>query len=362
MENKKNRVAITHGDTNGIGYELIFKTFAEPEILELCTPIIYGSPKIAAYHRKALDIQANFSIINDASEAVDGRVNLLTCYDDDIKVELGTPTEESGYAAIKALDRAMTDFRDGAYDVLINCPVDNTNINVEGYKFHGISKYIETCLGDGQKSMSVYLNDTMRMVVATEGVSIKDVPESISKDSIKEKATKLFKSICRDFNVSSPRVAILSLNPGQLSKEENEILIPAIDELAEAGIQTFGPYSSETFFGNGYYGDFDGVIAMYYDQGIPAFKAISTDGIVKFDAGLKLVTVTPDCGTEFDIAGKGVADEAAFRNSIYTAIDIFRNRANYDDPMHNPLQKLYHEKHDDGDKIRFSIPKKRENR
>ncbi len=261
MENKKNRVAITHGDTNGIGYELIFKTFAEPEILELCTPIIYGSPKIAAYHRKALDIQANFSIINDASEAVDGRVNLLTCYDDDIKVELGTPTEESGYAAIKALDRAMTDFRDGAYDVLVNCPVDNTNINVEGYKFHGISKYIETCLGDGEKSMSVYLNDTMRMVVATEGVSIKDVPESISKDSIKEKATKLFNSICRDFSVSSPRVAILSLNPGQLSNEENEILIPAIDELAEAGIQTFGPYSSETFFGNGYYGDFDGVIA-----------------------------------------------------------------------------------------------------
>ena len=175
MENRKNRVAITHGDTNGIGYELIFKTFAEPEILELCTPIIYGSPKIASYHRNALDMEANFTIISDASEAVDGRVNLLTCYDDDIKVELGTPTEESGYAAIKALDRAMTDFRDGAYDVLVNCPVNNSNINVEGYKFNGISKYVETCLGDGEKAMSVYLNDTMRMVIAAEGVSIKEI-------------------------------------------------------------------------------------------------------------------------------------------------------------------------------------------
>lgn len=362
MENRKNRVAITHGDTNGIGYELIFKTFAEPEMLELCTPIIYGSPKIASYHRNALGIEANFSIISDASEAVDGRVNLLTCYDDDIKVELGTPTEESGYAAIKALDRAMTDYRDGAYDVLVNCPVNNSNINVEGYKFNGISRYIETCLGDGEKGLSIYLNDTMKMVIAAEGVSIKDVASAISKDSIKDKATKLFKSVSRDFNVSSPRVAILSLNPEQFGKEENEILIPVVDELAEAGIQTFGPYSSELFFGNGYYSDFDAVIAMYYDQGIPAFKAISTEGIVKFDTGLKIVSATPDCGPEFDIAGKGVADESTFRNSIYTAIDIFRNRGYYDDPMHNPLQKLYHEKHDDGDKIRFSIPKKRENR
>jgi 4-hydroxythreonine-4-phosphate dehydrogenase len=210
--------------------------------------------------------------------------------------------------------------------------------------------------------MTIYINDTIKMAIAAEGVPFKDVANAISKDSIKEKATKMFKAIRRDFNVSSPRVAILSFNPEQPGKEENEILYPVVDELAEAGIQTFGPYPSETFFGNGYYGDFDGVIAMYYDQGVPAFKAISTEGIVKFDAGMKIIAVTPDGGAEFDIAGKGIADEATFRDSIYTAIDIYRNRAHYDDPMHNPLQKLYHEKHDDGEKIRFSIPKKRENR
>ena len=192
MENKKIRVAITHGDTNGIGYELIFKTFAEPEMFEFCTPVIYGSPKIAAYHCKALDIQGNFSIINTIGEAADNRLNLLTCFDEEVKVDLGTPTAESGAAALKALDKAMTDYRDDAYDVLVNCPVDNSNIHIEGYTFGGISKYIETCLGEGNKAATLYLSDNMRMMVVAEEASLKDVSSLLTKELIEEKATILF--------------------------------------------------------------------------------------------------------------------------------------------------------------------------
>ena len=244
MENKKIRVAITHGDTNGIGYELIFKAFSEPEMLELCTPIIYGSPKIASYHRKALDIQGNFSIINTADEAVENRINLLTCFDEDVKVEMGIVSPESGAAALKALDKAMTDYRDDAYDVLVNCPVEDSNIHIEGYKFTGISKYIETCLGEGNKASTLYISDNLRLMVAAERASVKDIANVLTKDLVKEKATLLFKTIRRDFNISNPRIAVLSLNPTAQGKEEQEIILPAIKEMEEDSVQAFGPYTA----------------------------------------------------------------------------------------------------------------------
>lgn len=188
MEDRKIRVAITHGDTNGIGYELIFKTFAEPEMLELCTPIIYGSPKIAAYHRKAMNIQANFSIINRAKDAQDGRVNLLTCFDDEVKVEIGTPTKESGEAALKALDRAMTDFRSQLYDVLIACPVDNTNMSADNYSYKNLKEYSETSIGDGAKGIKIMINETLRIALATDGLAIKDIPANLTEERLVAKS------------------------------------------------------------------------------------------------------------------------------------------------------------------------------
>ena len=361
MENNKIRVAITHGDTNGIGYELIFKTFADTEMLELCTPIIYGSPKVAAYHRKALDIEANFTIINSAEEARDGRVNIIPCFEEEIKVELGMPTQESGTAALKALDRAMTDYREGLYDVLVTAPLDSNNIQGEGFRFPGHHQYIETSLGEGKKALVVLCNERLRIAVATdETLSLKDVPAAITKEIIETKATQFFKTLRSDFNISNPRVAILALNPGQPGKEEKEILQPAVEELFDNGVNAFGPYAADDFFGKGYYTAFDGILAMYHDQGIAPFKAISPESCVKFAAGLPVIATSPDDNAGFDIAGQCVANADSFRSAIYAAIDIFRCRENYETPYANPLPKLYHEKREDGEKVRFNIPKKRE--
>ena len=299
-------MAITHGDTNGIGYELIFKTFEEPGMLEICTPIIYGSPKVATYYRKMLDLKVQFSIIQQANEAQEGRINLLTAVEDDIKVDVGQPTEESGTAAIMALDRAISDYREGLFDVLVTAPVNNSNINIQNYQFPGQTKYIETCLGNSQNTMDILINDRLRIAFATPCIALKDVTKAISKDIIIARVSHFKEVIRRDFNISNPRIAVLSLNPynpenGTFGPEEDQMILPAIQELADNGIQAFGPYPAAEFFGEGYFDEFDGILAMYHDQG---------------------------------------------------------NRARYDEPYENPLKKLYHERHDEGEKVRFSIPKK----
>ena len=359
-QERKIRVAITQGDTNGVGYEVILKTFADPAILELCTPIIYGSPKIAAYHRKALNLETTFSIINHAEEARDGRVNLLTCFDDEVKVELGQPSQEAGEAALKALDRAMTDFRSQLYDVLVTGPINKATIQSPGFRFPGHTEYIETSVGNGDKALMILMNDVLRVALVTIHLAIKDVARAITKEAIIEKATIFHRSLKRDFRISNPRIAVLALNPhagdeGLLGQEEKDIIKPAIDELAAKGIQAFGPYPADGFFGAGTFDRFDGVLAMYHDQGLTPFKTIAQDSGVNYTAGLPIVRTSPDHGTAYDIAGKGQADELSMRQAIYTAIDIFRNRQQYDEPLANPLPKLFHEKREDGDKARFAI-------
>ena len=252
MENQKIRVAITHGDTNGIGYELIFKTFADAEMLELCTPIIYGSPKIAAYHRKALDIQGNFSIINSTDEVQDGRINLLTCFDEELKVDFGHSNEGSGKAALLALDKALTDYRHQAYDVLVNCPIDNKTVHVDGYPFENIARYLETSIGEGKQTSTLYVSGQQHLLVVTEDAEVKDVTHLLTKKMIVEKGELLAQSLQRDFNISNPRIAVLAFNATNQGEEEQEFIIPAIKTLTEKGVQVFGPYTAETFFGEGY--------------------------------------------------------------------------------------------------------------
>ena len=362
MEQRRIRVAITQGDTNGVGYEVILKVFAAQEILELCTPIIYGSPKIAAYHRKALNLETNFSIINSAEEARDGRVNLLNCFDNEIKVELGQPSQEAGQAALKALDRAMTDYRAVLYDVLVTAPINKATIQSPGFHFPGHTEYIETSVGDGQKALMILMNESLRVALVTTHLAVKDIAKAITKEAIVEKATIFHQSLKRDFRISSPRIAVLSLNPhagddGLLGTEEKEVILPAIEELADKGIQAFGPYAADGFFGSRTYDYFDGVLAMYHDQGLAPFKTIALESGVNYTAGLPIVRTSPDHGTAYDIAGQGRADENSMRQAIYTAIDVFRNRRFYDEPLANPLPKLFHEKREDGDKARFARPK-----
>ena len=326
MEDRRIRVAITHGDTNGIGYEVILKTFEDPMMLELCTPIIYGSPKVAAYHRKAMDLQTPYTIIDSAEEAKEDRLNLLTTFEDEVKVELGQP-----------MQRAKEDLQKGLYDVLVMAPVKPNPNPVKD-----------------DKALTVLLSDAIRIGLVTTHLPIKDVPQAITVEKIVNKGTIFHTSLKRDFRISNPRLAVLALNP-QPGTEEQEIIAPAIEQLEKQGIQMFGPYVADDFFAQAMYYDFDGVLAMYDDQGILPFKALALEYGVKLKAGITAICTTPDHGPAFDIAGKGVADEQSMRHAIYTAIDMFRHRIAYDEPMAHPLPKLYHEKREDGEKARFAV-------
>jgi 4-hydroxythreonine-4-phosphate dehydrogenase len=364
MDNKKIRVALTHGDTNGIGYELIFKAFSTPAMFDICTPIIYGSPKIAAYHCDALGLDGNtFSIISNASEAKDGRLNLLAAFDDDVKVDLGMPSQDASRAAIRSIDRAITDFKDGLFDVLVMAPVEKENMHVDGFDFPCNEKFIESCMATDKKGLDILVSDQMRLTSLTCDMALRDVPVAITAEGIIDKVAQLYATLRRDFSIEAPRIAVLALNPNDTEshpqKEEQEIIVPAIQKLSDAGVCVFGPYQSEEFFGNGDFMAFDGILSMYEAQGAAPMKALCPDGDVHYLAGLPIIGTSPDMSPRYDIAGQGKADVTAMRNAIYLAIDCFRRRNGFDAPYANPLQKLYKEKKDESEKVRFAIPKKR---
>lgn len=340
---KKIRLGISHGDINGVGYEVIFKTFSDPAMLELCTPIIYGSPKVATYHRKALGLSANFTIIQTAEDADEEKLNLLPCFEDEVKVDFGVPTPESGKAAFLALEKVVKDYKEGKLDAIVTAPINKKNIQSENFPFVGHTEYLEQCVGDGEKALMILMNDQMKVALVTTHLPIRNVADAIKKETIEQRLKTFYHSLCVDFRISAPRIAVLSLNPhagdgGLLGTEEKEQIIPAIENMMQSGIPCFGPYSADGFFGAGQYSHFDGVLAMYHDQGLAPFKALSMSG-VNYTAGLPLVRTSPDHGTAYDLAGKGIADETSFRQAVYTAIDIYRNRVKYEEMSKDPLKK-----------------------
>ena len=337
MEERKIRVAITHGDTNGIGYEIILKAFEDSGMLELCTPIIYGNPKIASYHRNALHLETPFTNIKNAEDARPDKLNMLSAFDNEVKVEFGSSTPESAEAARKALQRAKEDLKNGLYDVLVQAPVVSSNTP-----------------DPNDKSLLIMFANDIRIALATNHLPLKDVATSITSDKLVEKCRLLHTSLKRDFRINNPRIAVLALNP-QLGAEEENIISPALKTIEDEGIQAYGPYTANDFFGNDLQHNFDGVLAMYDDQGNAPFKTLAHEYGVKMKAGFPFVITTPDQDPSFDIAGKGVADPTSLRHAIYAAIDIFRNRTNYDEPLANPLPKLYHEKREDSEKARFAV-------
>lgn len=358
MENRKIRVGITHGDINGVGYEVILKTFSDPTMLELCTPVIYGSPKVAAYHRKAMEIPTNFSIVNTAEDAQDGRVNVVNCIEEELKVELSKPTPEAGKAALTALERALADYRDGLFDVLVTAPINKHTIQSDTFHFPGHTEYIEERVGDGQKALMILLKGDFRVALVTGHVPVRDIPGMLTKELIMEKMEIFHQSLKKDFGIDNPRIAVFSLNPhagdhGLLGTEEEEIIIPAMKEMIAKGVQCFGPYPADGFMGSGNYTHFDGILAMYHDQGLAPFKALAMDEGVNFTAGLPIVRTSPAHGTAYDIAGKGVASEDSFRQAVYVAMDVFRNRAWEKEISARPLRKQYYEKRDDSDKLKL---------
>lgn len=348
--NRKIRIGITHGDTNGVGYEVILKCFTSNDILELCTPIIYGSSKIMNYHKKAMGIQTTqINVTRDVRNVRESSLNLVDAITDEVKVELGQPGKQAGKAAFLSLEAAVSDLKRGAIDVLVTAPINKDNIHSEEFAFAGHTEYLEASTGEGEKALMILCNDAMRVALVTTHVPLASVASAITKDAIVEKLSIFSKSLQRDFNIDNPRIAVLGLNPhcgdnGLMGSEEKEIIAPAIQEAYEDHILCFGPYAADGFFGNNQYRRFDGVLAMYHDQGLAPFKAIAMEDGVNVTAGLPIVRTSPDHGTGYDIAGQGVASEVSMRHAIFTAIDIFRNRKQWDEAYSNPLKKQYFDK------------------
>ena len=358
MERNKIKIGITQGDVNGIGYEVILKAFEDPTMLELCTPIVYGSPKVMTYHRKALELETSFTIVGSAAEAVHGRLNVVNCNDDEVKVELGKPTKESGKAAFDALERAMNEYREGMYDVLVTAPIHKEMIQSESFAFPGHTEYIEQNAGEGAKALMILANEALRVALVTGHVPVAKIASVLTQELIEEKLTIFNASLKSDFGIGAPRIAVLALNPhagdgGVIGTEEETIITPAIKAMREQGILCYGPFPADGFMGNGTYSHFDGVLAMYHDQGLTPFKVLAMDNGVNFTAGLPIVRTSPDHGTAFDIAGKNQASPDSFRQALYMAIDIHRNRTRDDEAHRNPLRKLYFEKRDDSDKLKL---------
>ena len=349
---EKIKVGITHGDPNGVGYEVILKTFAEPTMLELCTPVVYGSPKVASYHRKAMDLQTNFATVGSANNLQPDNLNLIPCTAEEVKIDFGQATEEAGQAARAALERAVADWKEGLIDVLVTAPINKHSIQGDDFHFPGHTEFIQERVGqEGQEALMILMKDNLRVALVTTHLPLKDVARAVTEEAVLQKLRIFHHSLQRDFSISTPRIAVLSLNPhagddGLLGDEEQNVIVPAMKKAEEEGIVAYGPYAADGFFGTRAYESFDGVLAMYHDQGLAPFKLLAMHDGVNFTAGLPLVRTSPDHGTGFDIAGKGEADENSFRQAIYTALDIFRARAAWDEGHQNPLPKLYVDKRD----------------
>ena len=314
-------VGITAGDVNGIGYEVILKTFGDPTMFEFCTPVVYGSPKVMTYHRKTIDSPTNFNVVDSASDAQPDRLNVVNCNKEDVKVDFGIPTEESGQAAFQALERAVKEYREGKIDVLVTAPINKKTIHSDAFHFPGHTEYIESELGEGNKALMILMNSSMRVALATVHEPISKVASLLNKDLIKDKLRILNKSLKIDFGIEIPRIAVLALNPhasddGLIGKEENEIIKPAIDEMAAEKVQCFGPFSADGFFGSGEYRKFDAVLAMYHDQGLIPMKLIARDEAVNVTIGLDILRTSPAHGTGFDIAGKNTANSKSMISAI----------------------------------------------
>lgn len=344
MEREKIVIGITQGDINGIGYEVILKTLSESRVLDAFVPVIYGSPKVAAFHRKQLDIQGiNLNIINSVEELNPKRINIINCSDDEIKVELGRSTEEAGKAAFAALEQATEDLKKGALDAIVTAPINKKNIQSADFHFPGHTEYLEEKFGTGTPSLMLLLNNVMRVAVVTGHIPVAEVSNALTKELITEKLLVFNKSLKEDFMIVRPRIAVLGLNPhagdeGVIGDEEQKTIIPALKEAEKQGVVCVGPYAADGFFGSGQFSKFDGILAMYHDQGLIPFKTISMDSGVNFTAGLSVIRTSPAHGTAYDLAGKNMASEDSFRQAIYTACDIYQNRMINKEITANPLK------------------------
>ena len=345
MQNDKIVVGITQGDSNGIGYEVIIKALADPRILDQFTPVIYGSSKLFGFYRKTIPEveQMDTNAISSASEAHAKRINIVNCLPDSTFAEPGQATPESAKSAIKSLETAIRELKEGKIDVLVTGPINKKAMSNECFGFPGHTEFIQNSFGVKDVTM-LMVSHRLKLGVVTGHIPLKDVASQITEEKILSKLRLMNEALKKDFVVDQPRIAVLSLNPhsgdgGLLGTEEQDIIIPAIRKATEEGILAFGPFSPDGYFGLSHYENFDATLAMYHDQGLSPFKALSFEDGVNYTAGLPVIRTSPDHGTAFEMAGRDEADPRSMRAAIFTAIDIYRNRKAWEELQAGKMER-----------------------
>ncbi len=341
MIDNKIIVGISQGDINGIGLEIILKTLMEPGFSDLYVPVLFSSQKTVSYYRKVLGMDDfNFHPIKDFSQINAKKVNVFVCYDEEVNIEMGKMTDVGGKYAYLSLEKATQALTEKNIDVLVTAPINKSNIQSEHFQFVGHTEYLASKL-NGEALMLLCSDDGLRVAVATGHIPLKDVASKITTDVVSKKIMQLHESLIKDFGIRKPKIAVLGLNPhagdnGTIGKEDKDIIMPAIEKTKVSGL-VYGPYAADGFFGAGTYKQFDGILAMYHDQGLIPFKTLSFNEGVNYTAGLSAVRTSPDHGTAYDIAGKNIANEQSFKKAIYQAVDIFKNRHLHAEINQNPL-------------------------
>lgn len=336
------RVGISIGDLNGIGGEVALKTFEDPRMLDFCTPVIFASNKTITSLLKQFDLDIKFHGIPEAGKAIEGKVNVVNVWKETPDIEFGKATQKGGEYAVRSLKAAVKALKDGEVDILVTAPLNKKTVQSEDFSFPGHTDYLARELG-GQ-SLMFMVTETLKVGLLTDHVPVREAPSMITGQLIRDKVRAMEDSLIRDFRVDKPRIAVLGINPhsgdeGVIGKEDEEVLKPALEKLREGKHLVFGPYAADTFFASDNYLNFDGVLACYHDQGLIPFKTLAFGKGVNFTAGLSRVRTSPDHGTAFDIAGKGVANPDSFQEAVFTGIRIFKNRREYEELSSNPLKK-----------------------
>jgi 4-hydroxythreonine-4-phosphate dehydrogenase len=336
------KVGISVGDLNGIGAEIILKTFEDSRMLEFCTPVIFASIKTMSFFKKHFDSTINFHGINELNQIVEGKVNVLNVWKENVNVEFGKEDKEIGLFAVKSLEKATEALKNDAIDVLVTAPINKMTVQSDDFKFPGHTNYLAKELGG--TSLMFMVTDELKVGLLTDHVPVKDVSNNITSKLIIEKVDTVYNSLVKDFRINKPRIAILGINPhagdnGVIGEEDDNIVRPTLEKIREKGKLVYGPYSADSFFGSKNYKNFDAIIASYHDQGLIPFKTITFGEGVNYTAGLSKVRTSPDHGTAFEIAGKGEADESSFKGAVFMAIKIFKNRKEYKKLSKNPLKR-----------------------
>ncbi len=334
-------VGISIGDLNGIGIEIILKTFEDKRMLDFCTPVIFGSTKSISYHKKLLNSETQIHSITAIKQVTENKINLLNIWKEEVAFEIGNATKISGEYAFKSLETAVNHLKDNTIDVLLTAPINKENIQSDSFHFPGHTEYLENKL-EGE-SLMILISDKLRVGLVTGHIPIAKISETITPELIKKKVAIMHATLVKDFGINKPKIAILGLNPhcgdkGVIGKEDDEIIRPTINEIKESGKLVFGPYAADGFFGSNTYKQFDGVLAMYHDQGLAPFKALSFGNGVNYTAGLSKIRTSPDHGTAFEIAGKNEANHTSFKEALFTAIEIYRKRKEYNNLTVNVLE------------------------